>query len=199
MGLSAAVVGAALLLVLTTDPGKPPPAIGGAENVETAPAPDLRKSVFAEKPANTGFKKHLPAAQGASAEPGAQSTTDDADVTPPFVETRVGELQDLAMQDDPDSLRQILSELANPNAQIRKAAIDAAVQFGSRDAIPDLANAADRTTDPEEKKALQDAIDYLKLPSLTEVLQQRKLSSPNQSQPPARPSVAPAPTAPKNG
>ncbi len=94
------------------------------------------------------------------------------------------------MQDDPLSLKEIVSELANPNAQIRKAALDATIQFGSRDAIPDLTIAADRSMDAEEKKAILDAIEFLKLPSLTEVLQQRKLSNPN-GQSPAKPVLGP--------
>ena len=83
------------------------------------------------------------------------------------------ELQSLAMNDDSASLQSILEELNNRDPQIRQAALEAVVQFGSRDAIPRLQDAASQTEDPHEKAALADAIEFLKLPSLTEVLAQR--------------------------
>ncbi len=77
------------------------------------------------------------------------------------------------MNDDAASLNQILSELANRDPRIRKAALEATIQFGSRDAIPKLTDAATQTDDPREKAAITDAIEFLKLPSLTEVMQQQ--------------------------
>ena len=91
-----------------------------------------------------------------------------------YAETRSSELMDLAMNDDPDSLHTILSELANRDPQIRKAAMQAAIQFNSRDAIPALMDAALQTDDPHEKAAIADAIEFLKLPSLDETMAQRK-------------------------
>src|SRR5207248_9485002 len=67
------------------------------------------------------------------------------------------------------SLDTILAELTNRDPEIRKAALDAAIQFGSRDAIPKLADVASRTDDAHEKAALADAIEFLKLPSLSDV------------------------------
>ena len=91
-----------------------------------------------------------------------------------YVQSRSSELMDLAMTDDPDSLRIILSELTNRDPGIRSAALQAAVQFGSRDAIPALMDAAIQTDDAHEKAAIQDAIEFLKLPSLTEVAQDKQ-------------------------
>ena len=91
-----------------------------------------------------------------------------------YVQARSSELMDLAMNDDPDSLRTILSELVNRDAEIRKTAVQASVQFGSRDAIPALADAATQTDDPRERVAIQEAIEFLKLPSLSEFAEQRK-------------------------
>jgi hypothetical protein len=91
-----------------------------------------------------------------------------------YVEERISQLGDLGMDDDPASLNTILSELNNREPRIREAAVQAAIQFGSRDAIPRLTDAATQTDDPHEKAAILDAIEYLKLPSITEVMQQRK-------------------------
>jgi hypothetical protein len=91
-----------------------------------------------------------------------------------YVRKRIAQLEDLAYEDDTASLETILSELTNRDPEIRKAALEATIQFGSRDAIPRLADAAVQTEDPEEKTALNEAIEFLKLPSLTEVLAQQK-------------------------
>ena len=87
-----------------------------------------------------------------------------------YVEKRVAELQDLAMDDDPKSLEVILSELTNRDPEIRQAAVDAAVQFGSRDAIPKLTDAALQTDDAVERAQMLQAADYLKLPSYRETV-----------------------------
>jgi HEAT repeat protein len=73
---------------------------------------------------------------------------------------------DLGMAEDTSSLTTILSELTNRDPSIRKAAIDAAIQFGSRDAIPSLKEASLQSEDPEEKIAIREAIKSLSSPSL---------------------------------
>ena len=85
-----------------------------------------------------------------------------------YVEKRVAELQDLAMDDDPKSLQIILSELTNRDPEIRQAAVDATMQFGSRDAIPKLTDAALQTDDAAERAAILQAAEFLKLPSYRE-------------------------------
>ena len=98
-----------------------------------------------------------------------------------YVAGRVVELQDLGMEDDPASLETILSELNNRNPSIREAAVQAAVQFGSRDAIPRLQDAAAKADDPEEKADILEAIEFLKLPTLSEALNQATQSTPDAS------------------
>lgn len=78
---------------------------------------------------------------------------------------KVAQLTDLAMSSDPASLKTIVSELNDGNAQVRRAAVAATVQFGSADAIPALRNQLSLTDDPREKAAIQDAIDFLQLPA----------------------------------
>ena len=79
---------------------------------------------------------------------------------------------ELAMNDDSTSLDTILSELTNRDPEIRKGALEATIQFGSRDAIPKMLDAASQTDDPREKAEIAEAIEFLKLPSLTETLAQ---------------------------
>jgi hypothetical protein len=69
------------------------------------------------------------------------------------------------MSDNPDDLAVILADLSSPEQDIREAAIQAAKQFGSTNAIPALQAAAENTTDPKEKIELTEAADFIALPS----------------------------------
>ena len=82
------------------------------------------------------------------------------------VESRIAQLDALAINDDADSLHLILRSLTDSDAQTREAALNAAIQFGSPDALPALQAALARTENPQEKVNLQDGIDFLKLPPL---------------------------------
>ncbi len=95
-----------------------------------------------------------------------------------YVAKRVAELQDLGMEDDLASLEAILSDLTSSEPDIRRAAVDAAVQFGSRDAIPRLLDVAARADDPEEKSSILEAVEFLKMPTLAEALAQTNRPAP---------------------
>lgn len=91
-----------------------------------------------------------------------------------YVDKRIAELQAVLAERDPGSLPIILSELDNPDRRIRVAALEATIQFDSLEAIPRLAEAALRTDDPAEKAGFQEAIEFLQLPTATEVVERRK-------------------------
>jgi hypothetical protein len=91
-----------------------------------------------------------------------------------YVQQRISQLNALAMNNDSASLETILSELRNPDRQIRKGALEATIQFEDRAAIPRLKEIAAETDDEEEKSDLLAAADYLNLPSLTEYLAQQQ-------------------------
>jgi HEAT repeat protein len=112
----------------------------------------------------------------ASARANVPPATADAEIAPAtheeYVAKRISALQDLGMENDSDSLNSILNELDNEDPEIRQGAVEAAVQFGSRDAIPRLMDAADKTSDPKEKAAILEAVEYLNTPTLAEALTQ---------------------------
>lgn len=85
------------------------------------------------------------------------------------VQAAIDKLQELQANDDPASLKAILTELVNPDKPVRMAAIEATIQFGDRSAIPLLKEQAAATADSEEKKALLDAVEFMSLPTMTEV------------------------------
>ncbi len=75
-------------------------------------------------------------------------------------------LTHLEWYNDPQSLSNILADLNSPEKEIRMAAIQAAVQFGSTNAIPVLMQAYTNASDFDEKVALHNAADYLALPAV---------------------------------
>ena len=91
-----------------------------------------------------------------------------------YIHDRKAEFYDLSMRADQNSLNTLLSEMKNPNKEIRKAALEAVVQFDDRSSIPRLQELAKQTTDPEEKNEILAAADYIKLPSLPEYIAERK-------------------------
>jgi len=82
------------------------------------------------------------------------------------IDAETARLQQWSMNDDPQSLSNILADLSSPEKEIRDAAIDAAEQFGNTNAIPVLKKLAANDGDPEEKAALLEAAHFLSLPSI---------------------------------
>lgn len=121
-------------------------------------------------------------------EAGLQPPRIDPDAMTParaaFIQARMAELAKLGLRSDPESFATIRAELTNPEKLIRAEALEAAIQFGNRDIIPYLRELAAIAQEPLEKDELLEAADYLALPSLTEVRQQRKLQQAASGAPP---------------
>lgn len=77
-------------------------------------------------------------------------------------------LEQLAWEDDGESLEKIVVNLESPHAEIRAAAVAAVRAFGSRDAIPYLQTRSRNTSDPLEQNTLAETVEYLELPTLVE-------------------------------
>jgi hypothetical protein len=109
--------------------------------------------------------------------PGGSTNTAPVAVVedPAYIRAQVDRLEDLMSNDDAASLQGILTELTNSSPVIRHTAIEAAIQFGDRSAIPTLKALAARTDDPAEKKELLDAANFMALPTISEVRAQKKL------------------------
>jgi hypothetical protein len=89
-----------------------------------------------------------------------------AEQNPDAVDAEVNRLYELAMNNDPASLSNILTDLRNPHPEIREAAIEATKEFGSTNAIPALLAAAESTDDLQEKIAYLEAAHFLTLPPI---------------------------------
>jgi hypothetical protein len=85
------------------------------------------------------------------------------------IDAETARLQQWSMNDDPQSLSNILADLTNPEKEVREAAIEGVQQFGGTNAIPILKNLAANDEDPEEKAALLEAAHFLSLPSIFDV------------------------------
>ena len=88
------------------------------------------------------------------------------------VENEVNQIQDLQGEADgtnnPIIITALLDKLSHPEAEVRKAVLDALKQLNDTNAVPGLEQAAENIKDPREKVAVLDTIDYIKLPSATE-------------------------------
>jgi hypothetical protein len=88
------------------------------------------------------------------------------------VEKEVNQIQDLQGEADgtnnPIIITALLDKLSHPEAEVRKAVLDALKQLNDTNAVPGLEQAAENIKDPREKVAVLDTIDYIKLPSATE-------------------------------
>jgi hypothetical protein len=82
------------------------------------------------------------------------------------IDAETDRLQQWSMNDDPASLSNILAALTSPEKEVREAAIEAAEQFGSTNAIPTLEALAANTTDLAEQSALLEAAHFISLPSI---------------------------------
>lgn len=90
------------------------------------------------------------------------------------LDDQIFELTELGARNDPESFRRIIASLQDPKPEIRTAALEATIQFGSRDAIPVLKELAAKTEDAREKVAILDAAEFLELPSFREVRDRRR-------------------------
>lgn len=163
------VIGTALFLKQHVAKPQPP------DDMATAPvAPESRNQDVpppAQKPAAVAVKNPVA--------PAPQMTEEER---LEHIGQRVEQLQDWSRNEDAASLTSILNDLTNSEKEIRVAAVEAAKQFGSRDAIPALKAAATNTEEPHEKVALLDAADFLALPSMSELRAQRQSASPANSE-----------------
>ena len=105
----------------------------------------------------------------APAPPKIVTTPPDPAVPQAAVDAEVGRLNQLAMNDDAASLKEIEDDLLSPAKAIRTAAIIAAKVYASTNAIPSLQQASESVEDPREKVAMLDAIDYLNLPRASDM------------------------------
>lgn len=76
-------------------------------------------------------------------------------------------IQDALVDADhsPASLMAISDRLGNPDKEVRKAALEAAVHFGDTNIIPRLNEVLQQTEDTREKAAILEAIAYLQQPT----------------------------------
>jgi hypothetical protein len=83
------------------------------------------------------------------------------------IDESIVRLEELAMNNDSDSLNLILLSLTDTNSLIREAALEAAIQFNSPEAIPWLQAALPKLEIPREKVQVLAAIEFLKLQPLS--------------------------------
>jgi hypothetical protein len=161
--LSLAIVGAAVYFrnALTSSPAPNAP----------SDAPAAVSAVESQPVASAAPVRHIPAAAAKEdlLPPEESGRALTASNHTEYVLERKTQLMDLTTSDDPGALKTILSELNNPDPDIRKTALASAVDVGNPDAVPALQNQLAWSQDPQEKVDIQKAIDFLQLPSADQV------------------------------
>jgi len=91
-----------------------------------------------------------------------------------WAEDRIDELDQLSATKDLNAKLQLLSEVRNPDGNIREAAFDSLRLIRDRDTIPYLGNLADATTDPAILEQIVELIEFLEMETLTEYLENKR-------------------------
>jgi hypothetical protein len=137
----------------------------------------------------------------------APAKTETAEEHRTRVEAEVEQLLEWSMVHEPASLSNILASLTSPEKEIRAAAVEAARQFDSTNAISALKAAANATDDLREKIECLEAAEFLTLPALpfshppaelqeqmeAQALARQKELNESREQPPNAPPAMPVP------
>jgi hypothetical protein len=142
-------IGVAIAAVLVKHLGAPAP----APAVVSTSAPVQTPATSVAMPAPAPF----------TAAPPQPLTADEQEATN---QAEIDQLMEWSRNDDPQSLSNILTDLSSPQKDVREAAIEAAKQFGSTNAIPALKAAAINATDTDEQIEMLQAANFLTLPSI---------------------------------
>ncbi len=78
-------------------------------------------------------------------------------------------LFEYAAESEPEYTHRIIAYFEHEDASVRQAAVEAVVQFGSREAIPALRRGAEVRSDIREKIVFLEAAEFLELPTRTEL------------------------------
>jgi hypothetical protein len=88
------------------------------------------------------------------------------------VEKEVGAIRDLQGEADgtnnPMIISALLDKLSHPEGEVRQAVLEALKQMDDTNAVPGLEQAMESIKDPREKVAVMEAIEYIKMPSVTD-------------------------------
>jgi hypothetical protein len=88
------------------------------------------------------------------------------------IENELDQIRKLLGEADGENNSTIISALigkvANPEAEVRSAALDALKELNDTNAVPGLQQAVELIKDPRAKVAVLDTIDYINLPSVTQ-------------------------------
>jgi hypothetical protein len=101
---------------------------------------------------------------------GSSSTAVSEQMRAAVIAKEIEQIQQLQGEADgtnnPIIISALLDKISNPEADVRKAAVEALRELNDTNAISGLEKVVDNLKDPREKVAVLDAIDYLKMPSV---------------------------------
>lgn len=154
------------------------------QEVKAAPSPAAKVAMNVPSPSTPASSTPAPASPAPAVVPVSAPIITNA-LTPEqrraAIDAEMDRLQEWSANHAPASLSNILADLTYPDKEVREAAIEAARQFGSPNAIPALKAAAESTDDLQEKMAYLEAADFLSLPPMN-FLDPNSIPPPSQEQ-----------------
>jgi hypothetical protein len=103
---------------------------------------------------------------------GSQPPVVSEEVRQALIDKELEQIDDLRRQVDGTNnlliINALIEKFSNPEAEVRHTALRVVKEMNDTNAVPGLQKAVDSTTDPREKVAIMDAIDYIKMPSITD-------------------------------
>jgi hypothetical protein len=122
--------------------------------VKTPPISSASKTSISEVPAPAIVKTPLSPAE-------QQAAIDEGEL--------ISDLFDAATEGTPEKTESVYAALSHPNDAVREGALDAIIQYMGRESIPRLQAAVATARTDEEKARLNEAIEFIGLPTLSEM------------------------------
>jgi len=100
--------------------------------------------------------------------------TNSAEAAENAIAAQLDDIREISAQADPTNnitvtIPALLDYLSSKEKEVSQSALEAIKHLDDTNAIPGLLQAADAMTDPREKVAIYDVIEYLKLPNITDL------------------------------
>lgn len=105
----------------------------------------------------------------------------------------ISDLFDAAIEGTPEKTEAVYAALAHPNDAVREGALDAIIQHMGRESIPRLRAALAAARTPEERTRLEEAIEFIELPTMSELRAKAGGAPRRPRSPTATPNTTPPP------
>lgn len=141
-------------------------ALGGGADTMAAPTRPTMTTTLPPKPAPGGLRKD--AAQGVQSRKFTPMNADEQAAAIAQGEL-INSLFEAGAEGTPEHMEKVYGALNHTDPEVREAAADVLMQYAGKEAVPRLRAAQAAATSAEEKARLEEAIEFVQLPSLSDL------------------------------